>query len=318
MARRSAREAGIACATRLAQVDRVTRWKCLVPAPSNGSKPPLFLITGYMHEDDTLRILSNLIPHIGPDQPLCGLRPRWLDGHSPQYSSVAEIRDEYLRELRAFQPEGPYYLLGDCVGGVVAVEMARTLLEQGDEVALLILMDTDRPRFLSFLLNEVMGLWYRGRHVASVLRQFLRPAEGTRSQVISDVIRRKLRRAGLSKDPITATDYNYQRRIEYQRLLRKHRLKRYPGRIRLIVSEDVYRFVGLLGWNGFADGGVEVSRTPGNHQTYRAQYSREFGQQLRLCIDLARSEREKGVPDAADSPQRDAVLRPRLEDVIAE
>ena len=302
----------------LAQVDRLTRWKCLVPAPSNSSRPPLFLITGYVDEDDTLRILSNLIPHLGPDQPLCGLRPRWLDGHSPQYSSVAEMRDEYLRELRAFQPEGPYYLLGDCVGGVVAVEMARTLLEQGDEVALLVLLDTERPRFHSFLLNEVMRLWDRGHHVASVLRQFLRPTEGTRSQAISDVMRRKLRRAGLSKHPITATDHIYQKRVEYQRLLKKHRLKRYPGRIRLIVSEDVYRFVGLLGWNGFADGGVEVSRTPGNHQTFRAQYSREFGQQLRRCIDLARSEREKRVPDAADSPRRDAVLRPKREGVIAE
>ena len=301
----------------LAQVDQVPRWKCLVPTSSNFSRPALFLITGYMDRDDTLRILSNLVPHLGPDRPLCGLRPRWLDGHSPQYSSVAEMKDEYLRELRAFQSEGPYYLLGDCVGGIVAVEMARTLLEQGDEVPLLILLDTERPRFFSFLLNEVVRLWDRGHHVASVLRQFARPTEGTRSQVVSDVVRRRLRRSGLSKHPIEATDYLYQKRVEYQRLLKKHRLKRYPGRIRLIVADDVYRFVGLLGWNGFADGGVEVSRTPGNHQTFRAQYGREFGQQLRLCIELAESEREKRGADAADSPRRDAVLRPKGQNVIA-
>jgi amino acid adenylation domain-containing protein len=314
----AALEPGSPAQLELAQVDRLTRWKCLVPAPSNSSRPPLFMITGYTDEHDTLRILSNLIPHLGPDRPLCGLRPRWLDGHSPQYSSVAEMRDEYLRELRAFQPEGPYYLLGDCVGGVVAVEMARTLLEQGDEVALLILLDTERPRFHSFLLNEVMNLWHRGHHVASVLRQLLRPTEGTRSQVISDVMRRKLRRAGLSKHPITISDYIYQQRYEYQRLLKKHRLKRYPGRIRLIVSDDIYRFVGLLGWDGFADGGVEVSRTPGNHLTFRAQYGRELGQQLRLCIDQARSEWAKRVSGAAASARSNGVLNPEGKNLIAE
>ena len=280
----------------MAQVDQVPRWKCLVPTPSNSSRPPLFLITGYMDEDDTLRILSNLIPHIGPDQPLCGLRPRWLDGHSPQYSSVAEMRDEYLRELRAFRSKGPYYLLGDCVGGVVAIEMARTLLDQGEDVPLLILLDTERPRFHSFFLNEVTRLWERGRRVASVLRQFVRPTEGTRSEVVFQILRRKLRRSGLSRHPIQATDYIYQKRVEYQQLLKKHRLKRYPGCIRLIVSDDVHRFVGFLGWNGFADGGVEVYRTPGHHRTFRAQYSREFGEQLQLCIELAESERKKWAP----------------------
>ena len=36
-----------------------------MPAQSNGSRPPLFLITGYMFADDTVGILSNLIAHIG-------------------------------------------------------------------------------------------------------------------------------------------------------------------------------------------------------------------------------------------------------------
>src|SRR5262249_7149676 len=68
-------------------------WKVLVVTQPKGTKPPLFLITGYMDADDTLRILSNLISHLGPDQPLCGLRPRWLDGHSPSYATVAELTD---------------------------------------------------------------------------------------------------------------------------------------------------------------------------------------------------------------------------------
>ena len=79
--------------------DQDVPWKGLVTAQAHGSRPPLFLLTGYMDADDTPRILSNLMPHLGPDQPLCGLRPRWLDGRSPQYASVAEMTTEYWRRF---------------------------------------------------------------------------------------------------------------------------------------------------------------------------------------------------------------------------
>jgi thioesterase domain-containing protein len=48
----------------------------------------------------------------------------------------------YLKEIRSLQPEGPYYLGGFCAGGVVAYEIAQQLYNQGEEVALLALMDT--------------------------------------------------------------------------------------------------------------------------------------------------------------------------------
>jgi len=265
------------------------RWKCLVSTQPAGSRAPLFLVTGYMDADDTLRILSNLIPHLGADQPLCGLRPRWLDGQSPGYRSVEELADEYLADLRAFQPAGPYYLLGDCVGGVVAVEMALKLKAQGDEVALLVLLDTERPRYHSFLLTEIARLWNRGKHVMEVLKQVWRPTTGTRRQAIAEVFQRKLRRARLSDQPITATDHIHEQRMAYQRLLKRHRLKRYPGHIVLILTAEVYRFAWLLGWNGFAAGGVELHLTPGDHETFRALYSRELGQRLRQCIDQAQA-----------------------------
>ena len=52
---------------------------------------------------------------------------------------------EYIREMREVQPEGPYLLAGECVGGIVAYEMAQQLREQGLEVGLVALMDAARP-----------------------------------------------------------------------------------------------------------------------------------------------------------------------------
>jgi thioesterase domain-containing protein len=48
----------------------------------------------------------------------------------------------YVDLLRRFQPHGPYYLGGWCYGGIVAVEMARLLKAQGEEIRLLALLET--------------------------------------------------------------------------------------------------------------------------------------------------------------------------------
>jgi pimeloyl-ACP methyl ester carboxylesterase len=48
----------------------------------------------------------------------------------------------YLRVLRKVQPSGPYFLGGYSMGGIVAYEMARRLLAEGDKVGLLALLDT--------------------------------------------------------------------------------------------------------------------------------------------------------------------------------
>jgi thioesterase domain-containing protein len=47
-----------------------------------------------------------------------------------------------LREVKLWQPEGPYYLCGYSFGGLVAFEMARRLCQSGDKVGLVGLFDT--------------------------------------------------------------------------------------------------------------------------------------------------------------------------------
>lgn len=52
---------------------------------------------------------------------------------------------DYVAAMRRQQPEGPYYLLGFCFGGLVAYEMALQLHTAGQEVARLLLLDTHSP-----------------------------------------------------------------------------------------------------------------------------------------------------------------------------
>jgi thioesterase domain-containing protein len=51
----------------------------------------------------------------------------------------------YLEQVRRVQSDGPYLLGGFCVGGVVAIEMARLLKEQGAHCGTVLLLDSHVP-----------------------------------------------------------------------------------------------------------------------------------------------------------------------------
>ncbi|MGW0807791.1 non-ribosomal peptide synthetase [Nonomuraea sp. NPDC002799] len=56
-------------------------------------------------------------------------------------ATVEEMIDDYLAEMFALQPTGPYYLVGWSFGGTLAHAMAEALVRRGHEVALLALLD---------------------------------------------------------------------------------------------------------------------------------------------------------------------------------
>ena len=65
-------------------------------------------------------------------------------GTEAPLDSIGEMAKLYLTEMRSVHP-GPYAIIGACFGATVAYEMARQLLEEGEEVAFLgLLGPTDR------------------------------------------------------------------------------------------------------------------------------------------------------------------------------
>lgn len=58
------------------------------------------------------------------------------------HSSVEAIAADYLKEIKARQPNDPYCLCGYSFGGLVAFEIARRLSESGNEVGFVGLFDT--------------------------------------------------------------------------------------------------------------------------------------------------------------------------------
>lgn len=134
----------------LAQVDgggdpRAFDFRQMLKLQPNGSRPPLIAI-------NNTGIYYALSKHLGPDQPFTSLQ--LFDPALPQASlprTLEDIASGYAQLIRRVQPAGPYALLGWCVAGTLAFEVARQLSAAGEKVSQLILFDTLTPGHLKRL-----------------------------------------------------------------------------------------------------------------------------------------------------------------------
>jgi thioesterase domain-containing protein/acyl carrier protein len=126
-------------AAQLRQEGWSASWSSLVAIQPEGSRPPFFCVHGV---GGNVLGFRDLARHLGNDQPFYALQPQGLDGKRPCLTSVAEMAERYIREIRQVQPEGPYRIGGYSFGGLVAYEMAQQLRAQDQEVSLLALFDT--------------------------------------------------------------------------------------------------------------------------------------------------------------------------------
>ncbi len=150
-------------------------WSSLVPIQPNGTKPPFFCIHGQQGNVLNLRKLSH---YLGSDQPFYGLQARGLDGKETPSNSIIEMATRYIAEIRTIQPHGAYFLGGNSMGGTIALEMARQLEAQGEEVALLVMFDSFNknafPRLVLRQENYLAYLFHNGfvKSLATETREF--------------------------------------------------------------------------------------------------------------------------------------------------
>ena len=71
-----------------------------------------------------------------------GIQGRGLrEGEVPN-SRVEDMAADYIEQIRSVQPHGPYALAGFSMGGLIAFEIAQQLLQLGETVELVALLDT--------------------------------------------------------------------------------------------------------------------------------------------------------------------------------
>ena len=105
-----------------------------------------------------------------------------------------------------------------------------------------------------------------------------------------NLARRKLTRTQPKKLEELPSDRMYRLRVEYRRLIYRHRVKEYPGPITLLINEKQYRVDKKMGWSSIALGGLQAYSTPGDHWTRYTDHSREFARRLLECLEPAHAE----------------------------
>ncbi|MCE2699816.1 MAG: amino acid adenylation domain-containing protein [Nostocales cyanobacterium LE14-WE4] len=116
---------------------------CLVAIQPNGSNLPFFCVPGAGGRPFYFYHLGRCL---GDDQPLYSFENN-LYQELGAITHIEDMASIYIEAMQAVQPQGPYFLGGHSYGGNVAFEMAQQLHKQGQEVALLAIVDSSAPTY---------------------------------------------------------------------------------------------------------------------------------------------------------------------------
>jgi amino acid adenylation domain-containing protein len=252
-------------------------WSPLVALQSAGTKPPLFFVHGL---GGTVMRFHELARHMAPDQPFLCFQAQGMDGKLPVLDQVDDMAELYFEHLRKAQPEGPYYLGGYSFGGLVAVEVARRLVEAGQEIGLLALVDT---YFVgqdanSSLLKRFFSLSSEQK-LAYLKKRATRYRRGIKRRIDALSLPRPVKAV---REACAAAEQKYRPTV-------------FPGAVTLFrASEKALRGLDNAqnGWQQYAAGGLEIHEVDGDHGNILNEPNvRQLASALRARLDQARAER---------------------------
>jgi thioesterase domain-containing protein/acyl carrier protein len=269
-------------------------WSSLVPIQPAGSKPPLFC----MHAGAGTVLFYHSMAHcLGPDQPVYGLQAKGLNGNEPPHTYIEDMAAHYINEIRIIQPQGPYYLGGYCLGGILAFEMAQQLIRNKEEVALLANFNSVSPTYVDPLDLDnmaedelsagstkaisamVSGQWKKFARQGTELK--LNPLQLIKKK-LDDKMRAIIRRhayhyylsRGLPLPRVLRKDYFLETNSQF---VKAYSPQHYPGKMVIFRSPQIYPDP-HLGWSHLVGGEIETYTIQGDHLNRRDIMNEPFVQ----------------------------------------
>ena len=223
-----------------------------------------------------------LAERLDADQPVYALQARGLDGNIIKDQPFEDMVEAYVAELRSLQPEGPYFLGGYCLGGLLALEAAHQLSALGETVALVVLIQTIHPTYARFRpgLSALQRGWYRATKRIDLESAYLRYRGVNhiveRGRRMRDLL---LARTAIAIDGWRGKDHGGQRgmahtlevlAIEHDRARIRYVPRAYNGPVVLFRAGK--QISGLmadsaLGWKEVLTGELTVREIPGHQET---------------------------------------------------
>ena len=259
----------------------------LVPIKADGELPPLFCVHPI---GGNVFWYAELGRHLGDNRPFYGLQSLGLYGDREPLSRMEEMAAAYIEALRDVQPNGPYYLSGWSMGGIVAWEMAQQLQAAGEEVALVTLIDyapsdiipsdsMDEASLVSWKETDLGELFGGELHLSQQDLEQLQPEEQL-ERVFSEAKKRNLLPPGVGIEQLghlfAVFKANYVALESYQP-------QPYSGRVALLGANASAEDPNL---RKLAVGELETHTIPGDHYSMMQQpHVGVLAQELEACMN---------------------------------
>ena len=211
---------------------------------------PVFAVPGGRGDESKLFSLAKLArrsDELRPMYAFVGDPP--VPSHIADDAWVAAAAPMLTAGMRAVQPEGPYLLLGVCIGGIIAWEMAHRLEAEGEAVRLF-LVDTRNARV------SVGEEAFRTQVARAMTRDETRAHRRERREW-----RQRREAAGLPTRPPPLEEGGKLRAL----VAKSYVPKPLRGPVTLVVNEYWHRISPDLGWADLLGDRLRVSVTDGAH-----------------------------------------------------
>jgi thioesterase domain-containing protein len=241
-----------------ADADRAARQSTspLILGRSGGSKLPAFMVHG---GPGFVFFKPVFLDIVAEDRSIYLFQALGLDDSTIPLESVEGIAAFYIKAMRAVQPIGPYHVVAMCAGAFIALEMCNQLVESGQAVAGLVLLDPP-PVLLTVMEKERIKRLARKQHghAVSFLASFLRTGRYKKAinyeKAIKDLelghvpepvkarLRKKIERHLNSMKSVPAAQRSqtaermFKASVQLRAALYKHVPRRYSGNAALLVN----------------------------------------------------------------------------------
>lgn len=215
-----------------------------------GTKTPLIFI----YCKNLSYFLSN---YFGSDQPIyVFFDDGWLTGEKSVHDSVESVAKDYINQLKKVLSDGPYFIGGHSLGGVLAYEMAVQLQKSGHKVPLLALFDSMGP------YTEESFYWRS--NIIQIYKSILKPVGKKLWQFIKMPIFKCFFLIGKSFPKPLLRNYID---TNYLMLLYKYRPEKFNGDLILFRADKIkstYKFD--YGWGEIVNR-IQIIKLEGDHLT---------------------------------------------------
>lgn len=246
----------IAALAALLEQPAIPRLSPLVQLKAGTREPPVFIAHGL---GGSVMEFFQLVRHIHSRRSIYGMQTKGVDGVDKPLDRIEDMAQFYLDAIREIQPRGPYVLMGYSLGGLVTLEMAQRLSENGERLSLLVMVDS-YPHF------RYLPLGQRADVVARRLKRYasasLQRGE-SRSRTLQDDT------GGVPSRPQFAESFERTMRLvrnSAHRAWTHYRPRFYKGAIKFVRAEIPTEFAddAAAAWGKLA-GQFAVETVPGDH-----------------------------------------------------